>query len=90
MIRVLAPFALVFSERVWQHVQVLLTTIVKVPRIPRSGNSVSGKIPLLGDRVNKIAAAAKPWNSRRTSENGSIRDRLPIVVVSCRSGIVKE
>lgn len=31
MIRVLAPFALVFSERVWQHVQVLLAGAILAP-----------------------------------------------------------
>jgi hypothetical protein len=31
MIRVLAPFALAFSERVWQHVQVLLAGAILAP-----------------------------------------------------------
>jgi DDE superfamily endonuclease len=69
MIRVLAPFALVFSERVWQHVQVLLAGAILAP----GKRTVSSALRAMGldqqkrfHRYHRVLSRAV-WSSREAS-----------------------
>lgn len=69
MIRVLAPFALVFSERVWQHVQVLLAGAILAP----GKRTVSSALRAVGldqqkrfHRYHRVLSRAV-WSSREAS-----------------------
>jgi DDE superfamily endonuclease len=69
MIRVLAPFALVFSERVWQHVQVLLAGAILAP----GKRTVSSALRAMGlDRQKRFhcyhrVLSRAVWSSREAS-----------------------
>src|SRR3954447_17298815 len=69
MIRVLSPFALVFSERVWQHVQVLLAGAILAP----GKRTVSSALRAMGldqqkrfHRYHRVLSRAV-WSSREAS-----------------------
>jgi hypothetical protein len=69
MIRVLAPFALVFSERVWQHVQVLLAGAILAP----GKRTVSSALRAMGlDQQKRFHSyhrvlSRAVWSSREAS-----------------------
>ena len=70
MIRVLSPFALVFSERVWQHVQVLLAGAILAP----GKRTVSSALRAMGlDQqkrfhcYHRVLSSRAVWASREAS-----------------------
>ncbi len=69
MIRVLAPFAPLFSKRVWQHAQVLLAGAILAP----GGRTVSSALRAMGlnqekrfHRYHRVLSRAS-WSSRKVS-----------------------
>jgi hypothetical protein len=69
MIRLLAPFAPLFSRRVWQHAQVLLAGAILTP----GGRTVSSALRAMGldqhkrfHRYHRVLSRAS-WSSRETS-----------------------
>src|SRR5215210_3834796 len=69
MIRLLAPFAPLFSERVWQHVQVLLAGAILAP----GKRTVSSALRAMGldqercfHRYHRVLSRAS-WSSREAS-----------------------
>jgi ribosomal protein L11 methylase PrmA len=69
MIRVLAPFAPLFSERVWQHVQLLLAGTILAP----GKRTVASALRAMGldrekrfHRYHRVLSRAG-WSSRKVS-----------------------
>src|SRR3712207_1369423 len=69
MIRVLAPFALLFSKRVWQHVQLLLAGTILAP----SKKTIASALRAVGlederrfCRYHRVLSRAV-WSSRQAS-----------------------
>ena len=69
MIRVLVPFATLFSKRVWQHAQVLLAGAILAP----GARTVSSALRVMGldqenhfHRYHRVLSRAS-WSSRKVS-----------------------